>query len=53
VTVTNVNFGTAYRRANISWHRVDEELHRDINEKCRAIGAFMDGRVTNDLMTEF
>lgn len=38
---------------NISWHRVDEELHRYFNEQCRTMGAFFDGRVTHELMTEY
>jgi dihydrofolate reductase len=38
---------------DISWHLVDEELHRHFNEQCRAMGAFMDGRVTHELMADF
>ena len=38
---------------DISWHLVDEELHRHFNEQCKAMGAFMDGRVTHELMAEF
>ncbi len=38
---------------DISWHLVDDELHRHFNEQCRAMGAFMDGRVTHELMADF
>jgi dihydrofolate reductase len=37
----------------IDWHLVDEELHRHFNEQLRAMGAFLDGRVTYELMAEF
>jgi dihydrofolate reductase len=32
---------------------VDEELHRHFNEELGAMGAFLDGRVTYELMAEF
>ncbi|WP_251039298.1 dihydrofolate reductase family protein [Arthrobacter sp. ISL-72] len=35
---------------DISWHLVDDELHRHFNEQFRATGAFMFGRVTFELM---
>ncbi|QEU89957.1 dihydrofolate reductase family protein [Streptomyces kanamyceticus] len=35
---------------DLDWHLVDDELHRHFNDKCRAMGAFMDGRVTWELM---
>ncbi|MHB9859383.1 dihydrofolate reductase family protein [Streptomyces sp. YIM S03343] len=38
---------------DISWHRVDEELHRYINEDLRPMGAFLNGRVTHELMAAF
>lgn len=38
---------------DISWHRVDDELHRYFNDQCRAMGAFMDGRVTHELMAGY
>ena len=38
---------------DISWHRVDNELHSYFNEQCRKMGAFMDGRVTHELMAEY
>jgi dihydrofolate reductase len=31
---------------DISWHLVNEELHRYLNEQFREMGAFMFGRVT-------
>jgi dihydrofolate reductase len=37
----------------IDWHRVDDELHSHFNEHLRAMGAFLDGRVTHELMAEF
>ncbi|RNL51803.1 dihydrofolate reductase [Arthrobacter oryzae] len=38
---------------DISWSLVDDELHRHFNEQCRAMGAFMHGRVTHELMADF
>lgn len=35
---------------DISWHMVDEELHRHMNEKLAPMGAFLEGRVTYELM---
>lgn len=37
----------------IDWHMVDEELHRHFNEQLKACGAFLDGRVTHELMAGF
>lgn len=37
----------------LDWHMVDDELHRHFNEQLRAMGAFLDGRVTYELMAEF
>ncbi len=37
----------------IDWHLVDEELHTHFNEQLAAMGAFLDGRVTYELMAEF
>ena len=37
----------------IDWHRVDEELHRHFNEKFGAMSAFLEGRVTYELMDAF
>lgn len=37
----------------IDWHRVDEELHNYFNAHLREVGAFLDGRVTYELMAEF
>jgi len=37
----------------IDWHLVDEELHSHFNEQLRTMGAFLDGRVTYELMAEF
>lgn len=38
---------------DISWHLVDEELHQYFNDQCRKMGAFIDGRVTHELMAEY
>ncbi len=37
----------------IDWHLVDEELHSHFNEQLASRGAFLDGRVTYDLMAGF
>jgi dihydrofolate reductase len=37
----------------IGWHLVDDELHRYFNELLRPMGAFLEGRVTYELMTGF
>lgn len=38
---------------DLSWHRVDDELHRHFNDELRTMGAFLDGRVTYELMAGF
>jgi len=38
---------------DLSWHRVDEELHSHFNELLRTMGAFLDGRVTYELMAGY
>ncbi len=37
----------------LEWHLVDEELHRHFNEVLRGMSAFLEGRVTYELMEEF
>ncbi len=37
----------------LDWHMVDDELHRHFNEQLSPMGAFLDGRVTHELMAEF
>lgn len=37
----------------IDWHLVDDELHSHFNEQLRGMGAFLDGRVTHELMAGF
>lgn len=37
----------------IDWHLVDDELHRHFNELLRGMGAFLEGRVTYQLMEDF
>jgi dihydrofolate reductase len=38
---------------DISWHHVDEEVHEHFNEVLGAMGAFLEGRVTYELMEEY
>ncbi|MFC9249553.1 dihydrofolate reductase family protein [Streptomyces sp. NPDC057136] len=37
----------------IDWHLVDEELHQHFNDKIRTMSAFLDGRVTHELMAGY
>ena len=37
----------------IDWHMVDDELHSHFNEQLAAMGGFLSGRVTHELMAEF
>ncbi|MFF4183664.1 dihydrofolate reductase family protein [Streptomyces sp. NPDC001691] len=37
----------------IDWHLVDDELHRHFNEQLATMGAFLEGRVTHELMAEY
>jgi dihydrofolate reductase len=37
----------------LDWHMVDDELHRHFNEQLSAMGAFLEGRVTYELMARF
>jgi dihydrofolate reductase len=37
---------------DLSWHRVDEEVHGEFNAVLAAAGAFLSGRVTHELMAE-
>ncbi|WP_367321065.1 dihydrofolate reductase family protein [Streptomyces sp. HUAS ZL42] len=38
---------------DISWHRVDDELHQHFNDHIRQMGALLSGRVTYELMAGF
>ncbi len=38
---------------DISWHMVDEEVHTDVNAYLRSTGAFLQGRVTHELMVDY
>lgn len=38
---------------DISWHQVDDELHRYMNAELATMGAFLSGRVSHELMTSF
>jgi dihydrofolate reductase len=37
----------------IGWHLVDDELHRHFNDELRDAGAFLDGRITYELMAAY
>ncbi len=37
----------------IDWHRIDDELHRHMNDTVRSFGALLEGRRTYELMQEF
>src|SRR2546427_12660824 len=37
----------------LDWHLVDDELHSHFNEQLSALGAFLNGRVTYELMAGF
>ncbi|MFI0898535.1 dihydrofolate reductase family protein [Streptomyces sp. NPDC020983] len=37
----------------IDWHLVDDELHAHFNDQLRDMAAFLDGRVTYELMAEY
>ncbi|MBK3589935.1 dihydrofolate reductase family protein, partial [Streptomyces sp. MBT57] len=38
---------------DIEWHSVDDEVHQHFNDVLRTAGAFVEGRVTYQLMEEF
>jgi dihydrofolate reductase len=38
---------------DLSWHLVDDELHTHFNQQLSAMGAFVSGRVTHELMAGF
>lgn len=38
---------------DISWHLVDEELHQHMNDELAAMGGFIAGRVTHELMAGY
>ncbi|MFC4493404.1 dihydrofolate reductase family protein [Streptomyces ovatisporus] len=37
----------------LDWHLVDDELHRHFNDELRGMSAFLDGRVSYELMAGF
>src|SRR3954470_20138212 len=37
----------------LDWHLVDKELHQHFNDVLGAMSAFLDGRVTHELMAEY
>ena len=38
---------------DLSWHQVDEELHQHFNDVLARADAFLEGRVTFELMADF
>lgn len=38
---------------DIGWHLVDDELHRHFNESLGRMSAFLEGRVTHELMADY
>jgi dihydrofolate reductase len=38
---------------DLSWHRVDEELHQHFNDESRTVHAFLEGRMTHELMAAY
>ncbi|WP_329456941.1 dihydrofolate reductase family protein [Streptomyces sp. NBC_01497] len=38
---------------DISWHRVDDELHQHLNDRLRTMGGFLTGRATHELMAAY
>jgi dihydrofolate reductase len=38
---------------DLSWHLIDEELHRFVNDRARALDAFLFGRRMYELLAEF
>ena len=37
----------------LDWHLVDNELHTHFNDELRSMGAFLEGRVTYELMASY
>lgn len=37
----------------LDWHLVDDEVHRHFNDELRGMGAFLDGRITYELMADY
>src|SRR5207237_2576369 len=50
---TSLDGFMARPNGELDWHMVDDELHRHFNEQLGAMGAFLDGRVTYELMAAF
>ncbi|MFE7560536.1 dihydrofolate reductase family protein [Kitasatospora sp. NPDC057500] len=38
---------------DISWHRVDEDVHRHLNQELGRMGGFVSGRITHELMAGY
>ncbi|MCX5209474.1 dihydrofolate reductase family protein [Kitasatospora sp. NBC_00240] len=55
VLFTSVSLDGFFEGPNreIDWHLVDDELHRHFNEQLKVMGAFLEGRVTYELMAGY
>jgi dihydrofolate reductase len=55
IWMTSVSLDGFFEGPNreLDWQMVDDELHRHFNEQLSAMGAFLDGRVTYELMAGF
>jgi dihydrofolate reductase len=55
VLMTSVSLDGFFEGPNreISWHRVDDELHEHFNDVLAPMGGFLNGRVMYQLMAEF
>ncbi|HEX3335555.1 MAG TPA: dihydrofolate reductase family protein [Jatrophihabitans sp.] len=55
ITMMSVSLDGFFEGPNheLDWHLVNEELHTHFNEELGAMGAFLDGRVTFELMAEY
>lgn len=55
ILMMSVSLAGFFEKADrdISWHLVDDELLRHLNEQFRTMGAFIFGRVTHELMASY
>jgi dihydrofolate reductase len=55
ITMMSVSLDGFFEGPNheLDWHLINEELHTHFNEELGAMGAFLDGRVTYELMAEY
>jgi dihydrofolate reductase len=55
ILMMSVSVDGFFERPNreLDWHMVDDELHSHFNEELGAMGAFLNGRITYELMAGF